>query len=363
MNILGIMSGTSADGVDYVWTKVSVGEKLEIEFVHQEHKKIPAKIKKNIELAITNKLGTYDLALLNYEVGRMYADHFLSFKKLKLETDFIGLHGQTVFHEGGIATLQIGEPTFLSVAAKAPVIFNFRAGDVALGGEGAPLAPIFHKAIVGSPETPTGFHNLGGISNITYIEDNYVQAFDTGPANTLMDIWIHHKSKGKKAFDKNGAHAKQGVPHVDTLKKLLKTSFLLKLPPKSTGRELYNLSFIKKNVPPAFLKLSLEDQLATLTEFSVLSICDAYKRFLPKMPKQIYFSGGGTKNPYLMKRLRIALSGVDVKTSTELGWPESAIEGGTFALLAFLRVQEQKIQLTHITGNKSLALLGQICGE
>ena len=156
--------------------------KLEVS-LHQEHRAIPKPLKKRIEAAIANRLDVYETALLHYDIGKMYAAHFGSFKKTP-KTDLIGLHGQTVFHEGRVATLQLGEPTFLSVRASAPVVFNFRAGDVALGGEGAPLAPVFHKALLGSPTAPTGFHNLGGISNITYVRGDFVQAFDTGPANT-----------------------------------------------------------------------------------------------------------------------------------------------------------------------------------
>ncbi len=363
MIILGVMSGTSADGVDYVWINLELNEGLEIQFLHQEHRTIPKPLKAKIEAAINNKLTTYDLSLLNYEVGRMYASHFRTFKIWKKKTQLIGLHGQTIFHEGRIATWQIGEPTFLSLEAQTPVIFNFRAGDVALSGHGAPLAPIFHKALLGSPASPTGFQNLGGIGNITYVSGDDIRAFDTGPANTLLDVWITHKTNGKKVFDKDGATAAKGLPHLATLKKLLNTTFLKMAPPKSTGRELYNLEFIKKNVPKEFLRLSLEDQLATLTDFTALSIRDAYEKHLPRAMKNVYCAGGGTQNTFLMKRLRMVMPKIKIGTSADLGWPESAIEGATFALLAYLRVQEQKIRLDNITGNKTPALLGQICGE
>ena len=198
MVILGIMSGTSADGVDYVWINLDLHKELEISFLHQEHRAIPKTIKTKIEAAIANKLTTYDLSLLNYDIGKMYAAHFRTFKSWRQRTQLIGMHGQTIFHEGRVATWQIGEPTFLALEAQAPVIFNFRAGDVAMKGHGAPLAPIFHKALLGSPKDPTGFHNLGGISNVTYVAGNDIRAFDTGPANTLMDVWMNHKTRGKQ---------------------------------------------------------------------------------------------------------------------------------------------------------------------
>lgn len=363
MVILGIMSGTSADGIDYVWIDIEAHKELEIRFLHQEHRAIPKSIKAKIESAISNKLTTYDLSLLNYDIGRLYATHFNSFKSWKKKTQLIGLHGQTVFHEGKTATWQMGEPTFLSAAAQAPVVFNFRAGDVALGGHGAPLAPVFHKALLGSPTTPTGFHNLGGISNITYVCNDEIRAFDTGPANTLLDTWLKHKTKGKKHFDQDGKIAAKGLPHILTIRKLLNTSYLKQKPPKSTGRELYNLDFIKKFAPKEFFKLTIEDQMSTLTDFTALSIRNAYEQFLPRPLASVYFSGGGTQNKHLMKRLRMLMPRLHIGTSHDLGWPESAIEGATFALLAYLRVQEQKLHLEHITGNKKPVLLGQICGE
>jgi anhydro-N-acetylmuramic acid kinase len=217
--------------------------------------------------------------------------------------------------------------------------------------------------LLGSPKTPKGFHNLGGISNITYVVGNDIRAFDTGPANTLMDTWITFKTRGKQKMDRDGKIAAGGLPHLPTLKKLLNTPYLRAKPPKSTGRELYNLPFLHKHLPKEFFKLSLEDQMSTLADFTVLSIRDAYENFLPKQMESVYFSGGGTKNSHLMKRLRMLMPQVQVRTSADLGWPESAIEGGTFALLAFLRVQGQKVQLHTITGNKTPTLLGQICGE
>lgn len=361
MIVLGIMSGTSADGVDYVWVDIRRKRTLKIEFLHQEHRPIPKNLKRQIEAAIRNELTTYDLSLLNYDIGRMYAQHFESFKKWKSKTDLIGLHGQTIFHEGQVATWQIGEPSFLATTSQVPVVFNFRAADVALKGQGAPLAPVFHKALLGSPQSPMGFHNLGGISNITYVHKDDIRAFDTGPANTLMDIWMSHKTKGAQSYDKAGRTASRGLPHIPTLRKLLNTPYLKAAIPKSTGRELYNLPFINKNVDKAFFKLSLEDQMATLTDFTVLSIAQAYDQFLPRTMDTVYFSGGGTNNTHLMKRLKLTLPQIKVLTSTDLKWPESSIEGATFALLAFLRIHRQKMMLKNITGGSNSTLLGQIC--
>lgn len=362
MIVLGIMSGTSADGVDYVWVKITGDKKYKVTFLHQEHRAIPKSIKARIEAAIANQLTTYDLSLLNYDVGRMYADHFRTFKAWKNKTQLIGLHGQTIFHEGRVATWQLGEPTFLSQEAKKPVIFNFRAADVALKGHGAPLAPLFHQVLLGTPQKPTGFQNLGGIANITYVSGSDIRAFDTGPANTLLDIWITHKTRGKQKMDRNGAIASQGLPHLATLRKLLKTPYLAAKPPKSTGRELYNMGFIKKHAPTEFHQLSLEDQMATLTDFSVLSIREAYEKFLPRPMGYVFCSGGGTKNHFFMKRMRMLMPDIQIGTSADLGWPESAIEGATFALLAYWRSRGQKVRLDHITGNSTPVLLGQICG-
>ncbi len=363
MIVLGIMNGTSGDGIDYVWTDIHFEETLTVNFVKHIHKPFTPALREKIKKAVLNQATTYEVGALHHELGQQYAAHYKGFKvSSQLKPHVIGMHGQTVFHSGGAATFQIGEPTYLAQIAQAPVIFNFRAADIAGGGQGAPLAPVFHKVLLrDSDKEPMAFHNLGGISNVTYCYRDKLMAFDTGPASTLMDTWIQLKTNNKSLFDKAGDHARKGLPHLETLKKLLKHSYLSQKPPKSCGREEFHLDFIKKQAPKEFFKLNLQDQLATLTEFSVVSIFNAYEDWLPRMPQKIFFSGGGTKNKFLMQRLKIYLKNSVVLTSEDLGWPSESIEGGAFAVLAYLRLYEQHLDLKQITGAKKPVLLGQIC--
>jgi anhydro-N-acetylmuramic acid kinase len=361
MIVLGIMSGTSVDGIDYVWSQIS-GTKgnISAKFLKHEHRSFSPDLRERLILALKDKSTTHELGLLQHDLGREYAKHY-SQLKAPGKTALIGLHGQTVFHKGCIASWQIGEPSYLAKQAKVPVIFNFRAADIAFGGEGAPLAPVFHQTLLKKfSHKPVAFHNLGGISNLTYCYKKSLIAFDTGPASTLMDVWIQEKTKGKKQYDDNGRLAAAGLPHLLTYKKMLSAPYFKKVAPKSCGREEFNLEFIKKNADNTFMALSLEDQLNTLTELTAASIYQAYQA-LPAMPEKIFFAGGGTGNGFLMRRLKIYFSKTEVLNSTDLGWPASAIEGGAFALLAYLRWKKMTCDLKSVTGGSSSTLLGQIC--
>lgn len=360
MHVLGIMNGTSGDGIDYVVADITFKKKLSIRFVQHVHKPFEKSFYEKTKRLITNQATTYEVGEYHHELGRIYAKHFAEIRWTK-KPQLIGLHGQTVYHRGGHATFQLGEPSYLAMQAKMPVIFNFRASDIAAGGQGAPLAPILHKVLLSEFKKPVAFHNLGGISNLTFCYKKHWLAFDTGPANTLLDIWMQNKTKGEKIFDDGGKLSAQGLPHQESLKKMLTHSYFKKTAPKSCGREEFNLDYIHAHVERKFHKLSISDQLATLTELSAISIFEAYKNFCPQMPEQIYFSGGGLKNNFFMQRLKLYFGSEVVKSSDDLGWPSQSIEGAAFALLAYLRVYEQPLDLTSITGGKKSSLLGQMC--
>ncbi len=360
MIVLGIMNGTSGDGVDYVLSQIDIKKKTTLRFLQHVHKPFDADFHERTKKILLNQTTTYGVGEYHYELGRMYAEHFAKIKFVK-KPQLIGMHGQTVYHRGQHATLQLGEPSFLAQQARVPVIFNFRARDIAAGGHGAPLAPVFHRVLLSEFKKPVAFHNLGGISNLTYYDKKKWLAFDTGPASTLIDTWIQHKTNGQKLFDDRGAEAARGLPHIDSLKKMLAFEYFEKKAPKSCGREEFNLDFIHAHIERKFHKLPLADQLATLTELSAQTIFAAYQKFCPSMPAAIYFSGGGLHNDFLMQRLKIHLGAERVLSSEDLGWPTQAIEGGAFALLAFLRWQKKSIDLSTITGGNTKSLLGQIC--
>lgn len=359
LKVLGIMSGTSIDGVDFVKIKIEK-KNLKCQFIGMQSFKFPLDLKKKILAAAHNEKSVHFLSELNHDLGRFYAQCFKELKPKLKKIDVIGLHGQTVHHKGRHSTLQIGEPSYLSAEAKKPVISNFRSADIAVGGEGAPLAPFFHQTVFGKKKKITSVHNLGGISNLSLIKDGkLILAFDTGPANILIDEEIRKFSHGKRNYDANGMLASKGKVHNELLIKMLDYPYFFKLPPKSCGREDFGKSFYVQFEKDLNL-LKLEDRVATLTELTVQSIAKSYQKFCKPYPTEIIFCGGGTKNSYLMKRLQDELASSRVTTVDQLGWPTESIEGAAFALLAACTWWKKPSNLPQSTGAKKKVILGQI---
>ena len=365
LNIVGIMSGTSLDGIDYVLCKYNTLNHS-IQFLDLESVSFPKSLQESLHGAANNQVNIWSGAELHFKLGEFYA------KKLKTialknhwKVDLIGVHGQTVYHHGTKSTLQLGEPSFLAKEFSCPVVSNFRSRDIAAHGEGAPLAPIFHKALLGSllDKKPMAFHNLGGISNLTWLskkaKSTKLISFDTGPANMLLDMNYRRLYPRKSGFDKGGALAAKGICQPRLLNKMLDHPYFSKKHPKSCGREEFGEVFINK-FKRQLDKLLPQDQMATLTELSAVTIAEAYQKLLPSLPEKIYFSGGGVKNRFLMNRIQFHLPEVTMKTSLDLGWPASAVEGGAFALLAAQRLFEIPSNMQPITGAKERICLGQV---
>lgn len=352
---LGIMNGTSLDAVDYSLVEVSSSLK-KIVFKKHIQKKIPLALKNQLLSAARDELNTYQVSSLHFDLGRLYAQQIKQLKK-SWQWDIVGLHGQTVHHEGKKASLQIGQPCFIKQTTDAPIYFDFRSADIAAGGQGAPFAPFFQKFISPSTKLPVAFHNLGGISNLTLFYNNKVTAFDTGPANILLDAWIFFNKKGN--FDRGGLLASQGLPSPTCVNAFLKHPYFNLKTPKSTGREDFNLDFINKWGGRTFRKLNLNDQLATLTELTALSIATSYSK-LKHQPQSIYFYGGGIFNSYLMSRIQFNLPQIKLSTTDELGWPSQAFESATFAFLAAARHFKKTVHLPQVTGAKTEVHLGSV---
>ncbi len=368
LNIVGIMSGTSMDGVDYVLCRFkNAGSSPKIEFLDLKSVQFSAKLLDKLHLAAQNKLSLWESSELHFELGEFYSKKLKAIAKAKAwKIDLIGLHGQTVYHRGRHSSLQLGDANFLSQDFNCPVVSNFRAADVALGGHGAPLAPFFHKTLLLPllKSKALAFHNLGGISNLTYLKKTgsgrlHFHSFDTGPANILMNLEYMRNFPDSRGYDRNGLMASKGTASTAILTKMLKHPFLRKKFPKSCGREEFGEEFLKV-YRSSLNRLSVEDRLATLCEFSALTIADAYSKLLKDLPETIYFSGGGVYNRSLMSRIQYYLPDVEVKTSADLGWPANAIEGGAFALLAGYRYFEMPLELKPITGARKNSLLGQV---
>ena len=237
-------------------------------------------------------------------------------------------------------------------------IMIFRSADIVGGGQGAPFAPFFQKIIAKNLKLNScAFHNLGGISNLTLFNGSNSFAFDTGPANILIDAWMWKKKK--TSYDKGGKVAASGIPDPLLVNEFLKHPFFSKKPPKSTGREDFNLEMIEQWGGLRFKRLCFEDQIATLTEVTALSIAKAYKQ-LRTVPKKIYFYGGGVFNAYLMERIGFNLENVTITTTDEIGWPSQALESATFAFLGAARYFHKKVHLHHLTGAKTPEHLGSV---
>lgn len=349
------MNGTSIDAVDYAVIQ-SDNNLKKIKFKSHKQFSIPKPLRDRLLKAAKNQLKTYEISILNYDLGRLYAKHIKQLKK-SWKWDIVGLHGQTVHHEGKRSTLQIGHPGFLSKETSKPIVFDFRSNDIVMGGQGAPFAPFFQKALGESlSEKNFAFHNLGGISNLTFFQDKKTRAFDTGPANILMDAWIQKRKK--KAYDKGGKWASQGLPAPMLVNKMLTHPYFKKISPKSCGREEFNLDFILKYGGKAFQKLSFEDQMATLLELTAISIADGYKSNFKKQPEQIFFYGGGVYNPQLLKRIQYSMPHCKLKTTDEIGWPTQAFEASTFAFLALAKLLHKKVHIPQVTGASSACHLG-----
>jgi anhydro-N-acetylmuramic acid kinase len=365
--VLGIMSGTSIDAVDYAVCKVGLGR---VRLLKHWQARFPRQLQERLHAAATNQATSHELGQCHHDLGRFYAKEArrgLRGRRVQLA----GLHGQTVYHHPrpkGPATLQLGEPAYLADVLRAPVVSNFRAADIAAGGQGAPLATLFHQIAFGQLGSHVCVNNLGGISNVTSIDWRGARkprllAFDTGPANVLIDLAMRRMTAGRRALDRNGAWAARGEPQQQIVECWLEHPFFHAPPPKSTGRELFGEPFFSR-VWRSISKLSPQDALATLTEFTARSLVLNYQRHLPTLPDRVVLAGGGAANRHLVSRIREHLcalqSRTTIQTSVELGWPLQSVEPAAFALLAFYRWRRKPANIPATTGARRAVLLGQV---
>jgi anhydro-N-acetylmuramic acid kinase len=371
LSVLGVMSGTSVDGVDFVLCRVSlVGRsQVKIRYVGQAHSAFPTDLEQMLRRAVLQDLKVDELSLLHHHLGRFYAKEVMRHKTThRWKIDLVGLHGQTVFHQAPDATLQIGEPSYLAQQLKKPVVSDFRVADLAAGGQAAPLAPLFHQVAFGdlAKKAAVAVQNLGGIGNVTYLpkagKQNKVIAFDTGPASMLIDLAVNKFSSGKKRYDEGGRWAASGLANPTVVKEWMKHLYFAQKPPKSCGREQFGEVFFNQALQD-LSQLGVhkpEDRICCFTELTAESIADSYRRLLPSVPATIVLCGGGAHNDYLRQRLQYHLPESRVCTSEDYGWPVSAIEGAAFALLAARRVWEIESDTRTITGARTKIILGKI---
>jgi anhydro-N-acetylmuramic acid kinase len=367
LRILGIMSGTSVDGIDFVLCKLKKksSTNVEIQYLDQAYAAFSPSLREKLLKATEHRTNTAETAELHHELGRIYASELKKIAgKKKWKFDAIGMHGQTVFHGAPRATLQIGEPSYLSAEFAVPVVSDFRTADLAFGGQGAPIASLFHKVVFQSkfPKKTISLHNLGGISNLSLInaKGKIEKAFDTGPANILMDKMISKISEGEIPFDKDGKFSARGLPAEKWIEKRLNADvFVQAKPPKSCGREEYGEAFLTE-LNQDLGTMIPEDKMATLCEYSARSIALAYGKFCKPAPSTIILCGGGAKNKFLRKRIQFHLPKANIVSTEEFGWPVDAIEGGAFALLAAYRIWDLPSNLPITTGAKKAVTMGKI---
>jgi len=382
MLVLGMMSGTSADGIDVALARISgAPPNLNAKLFDHSSVKFPEALRKEIlRVAEQGPISAGELSQLNFRLGGLFADGALAacrkFRVSPRSISLIGSHGQTIFHQGRpvpffgsptASTLQIGEPSVIAARTGITTVGDFRLADIALGGQGAPLVPYGDYLLYRHAKLGRVSLNLGGIANITVLpraaKPQQVFAFDTGPANMLIDALVSHFTHGRLRFDKNAELAAQGRSNPALLNVLLRDPYLKVTPPKSTGREYYGHAYVKKILALGRRNSAKpNDLIRAATIFTALSVVDALNRFVLRKTKidQLIVSGGGARNPVILAQLAAALPGIEVLPSSRLGIPEDAKEAFAFALLAYETFHQRPSNLPSATGARGPAILGKI---
>lgn len=396
MIVIGLMSGTSADGVDAAVVEAAPGSPSTFKLL--SHTLLPHAdgLREEILACVRPEQGTVDrICALNFELGEAFAQAALAGARaagIPQDTiDLIGSHGQTMWHIPGHSTLQIASPAVIAERTGATVISNMRARDMAAGGQGAPLVPYVDALLLRHSSLVRAAQNIGGVANVTYLPplterrrevDDLslsgrasgrdlpasVFAFDSGPGNMLIDDAARRASGGALQYDAGGALAAQGKVDGSLLEELMDHPFLRARPPKTTGREVFGAQFGAALWERGRARgLRDVDLVATATAYTALSIAVSYRDFLPEMPDEVLVSGGGALNPTLMRMLEDQLNDfapagrrVKVMPSDVAGIPILAKEAFAFAILAFETWRGRPSNLPAATGARAPVILGDI---
>lgn len=371
---VGLMSGTSIDGIDAALVRVSGrGDHIKLRLVDFTIYPFPPGLtEKILDVSHPRTARSDEICRLNLQLGELFAEaakRLCRKNRLPLSRiSFIGSHGQTIVHLGRRGTFQIGEPCVIAERTGITTVADFRPRDIAAGGEGAPLAPYFHYLLFRHPRRPIAVHNLGGISNLTFIpagaSPDRVIGFDTGPANMVIDGVIRKISKGKIPYDHGGRLAAKGMVSLKLLKELLGHPFVRTPPPKTAGREEFGREFVDRIVRRGWaLGLNYWDLVATVTAWTAGSVAENYRRFIfPKaVPYEIIFGGGGVRNLTLMRMIRQELAGIRIRTFHQAkAISADAAEAVCFAVLAYKTLLGEPANLPSVTGASHPVVLGKI---
>lgn len=376
MIVIGLMSGTSVDGIDAALVDIQGTETdLRVELLAGETFAYPQSLRRQVlDVCEGKALTASELAALDDAIANQFADAAQKIQTQQQTAELIGSHGQTIYHQPPQAdgtlgySLQIGRGELIAHLTGIKTIDNFRAADIAAGGEGAPLVPKIDACLLSHPTKARAVQNLGGIGNVAYLPPNNIPnwhqqlcGWDTGPANSLLDLAISRLTQGKQTYDHDGKWAAQGKPDHQLVTQWLQQDFFQQAPPKSTGRELFGQDYLElrwREMEQA--GLSDSDRLATLTELTVASIIHSYRQFLPQIPDEVLLCGGGSRNSYLRQRLQAELTSAQISTTDEVGMNSNFKEAIAFAVLAYWRVKSIPGNLPQATGAAKPMLLGDI---
>jgi anhydro-N-acetylmuramic acid kinase len=368
MRAIGLMSGTSLDGIDAALIDIEpAGEGYALDVVRFETIPFERATRDALLAALPPNVATPAVAAhLDRELGRLFAVA-ANAVAVGEPVDFVASHGLTLYHDGAAhETTQIGDPYLIRDSLEATVAFDFRRADCAAGGNGAPLAPYVDALLFASDADDVVALNLGGIANVTVLprgtDASEASAWDTGPGNMLIDAFVRERTDGAQAFDRDGALAAKGTVDTRVVAELCAREmlFLVLPPPKSTGRERFGAQLLADQAD-LFARLSLEDGCATLCAFTVATLCDSLALYGPNAPRVIA-SGGGTRNPALMRLLgeRLRTAGASLVRSDELGLDPDAKEAVAVAVLGYETLRGRPANLPRATGAKRPAVLGAI---
>jgi anhydro-N-acetylmuramic acid kinase len=381
MIVAGIMSGTSADGIDVAVVRIAPGKpRAKLTLLAHEGFAFPASLRRAVLAAMNAaSTSTAELARLNWRLGMAYAEAVkATVERHAVKLDLIGCHGQTVYHQPRAesyagrrfgCTWQLGEVAVIAVATGVPVVSNFRPADMLAGGQGAPLVPLLDYVLFADAERGRVLQNIGGIANLTAIPAgaaaDAVIAFDTGPGNMVVD-WLAQELLGKR-FDRNGGFAARGAVLTPVLAEALRNPYFKQKPPRTAGREQFGREYAAQFLAACQLHSAKpEDALATVTALTAETIAESYKDYISYKMRghgvDYIVSGGGARNATLMAMLaqRLEPMGCELAASEEFGLPAEAKEATAFALLAWQTWHHLPGNVPRATGAARPAILGQV---
>jgi anhydro-N-acetylmuramic acid kinase len=367
--VIGLLSGTSADGADAALCELAgSGEATGARILGFTSTAFDRPLRERLFALAAAEAS--ELAEVDVLLGEAFAQAALAVCEAAgvsmADVDLIGSHGQTAAHlprsAGKLgATLQVGEAAVIAERTGKPVISDFRVRDVAAGGEGAPLVPLVDHLIFRAPGRRRAMQNIGGIANVTLVGTSLddLVAFDNGPGNMPLDAVARAASRGLEAFDRDGLRAARGRVDPALLGELERNPYLAQPPPKSTGRELFGKRFVYPLLD-AWRGRPLDDLLATLTRFSAIAIARSYREHLPAPPDEVFVSGGGARNPTLMRHLSELCAPIPVHTTEALGVDPDAKEALAFAVLAHETLFGHPGNVPRATGARGPRVLGKL---